>query len=88
MLLPDDCNHRGKQPNLTNEDNARATGRPPTPNPEVQTVKPNEGILWIKGVDLHPYLRRFSAPHPKWRRRYTTGLGASGPDRTFPHKLP
>ena len=43
---------REKQPYMTNGDNARVTGRPLTPNPEVQTVKPNERILWINGVDL------------------------------------
>ncbi len=43
---------REKQPYMTNGDNARVTGRPLTPNPEVQTVKPNERILWIKGLDL------------------------------------
>ena len=37
---------------MTNGDNAWVTGRPLTPNPEVQTVKPNERNLWINGVDL------------------------------------
>jgi hypothetical protein len=37
---------------MTNGDNAQATGQPPPPNPEVQTVKSSERILWIKGVHL------------------------------------
>ena len=45
MLLPDDCNRREKQPDMTNGDNARVTGQPPTPNPARDLARAQGGEL-------------------------------------------
>jgi hypothetical protein len=51
---------------MTNGDNARATGRSPTPNPEVQTTKSNERIVRANGGGpLRPYLREFLTFEPE-----------------------